>query len=119
MPALKKLLACIKISGSSSVIDFKDDHNSTLFFMLQIYSQGLLFKPSNKSTSEFRLSTSKYPAVVLIPNNFYYIILHHRIVTSDNISTLGEIDTIITEFNSDLNGFNSTLALVVTWQVCM
>ncbi len=97
--------------------------------MLQIDSGGLVLfgrRPLRMSTSEFRLSTSPNPAVVLIPPtnflrlnfNTLLITLNHRIATSANIFTLREVDSIITEFNGDLNGFNSTLVLVVTWQVC-
>ncbi len=93
--------------------------------MLQIDSEGLIFFGNQRSNTEYiKLSNSSHPAVFFIPflrrliNGTLDSILYHRIVTSEKFSILREIDSIITEFNRDLDGFNSTMALIATWQVC-
>lgn len=43
------------------------------------------------------------------------VVLEHRIF-SENSTNLGEINSVIFEFNEDIN-FNSTFALVATWIV--
>ncbi len=96
--------------------------------MLQIDSQGLIIFRNQSSrlmnAEDLRLSNSSYPALIIPLNSLRSLIdeeldsiLDYRIVTSENTFILKEIDSIITEFNKDLNGFSSTLALIATWQV--
>lgn len=79
------------------------------------------------------LTSSLYPALLIIPSTAATLsvferprntiigerILHHRIVTSDNGSTLSQINSIIYKFNEDLKDFEATCALITTWEMTL
>ena len=107
---------------------------------MQIDVNGILFRSMPASSShEMSISSSLYPAVLPIPStaeiserihqmfrNFGILIcdvdvtertLHYRIVSPDDQSSLAEIVSVMSQFNSDLTDFEPTTALVATWEI--
>lgn len=97
-------------------------------FLLQIGAEGFLFPGSRRNLATISnldmivLSTSQYPTVITVPQAYTQqiqtqnmIILHYRVVNSE--SDLEELDLVVSNFNSNLQEFHSTLALIATWQI--
>ena len=91
---------------------------------------GILFRNiSARPKDEMNLSSTLYPAVLPIPSTAeisdFMIpevdvterILYYRILSSDNQSSLTEIDSVVSKFNSDLTDFEPTTALIATWKI--
>ena len=89
---------------------------------------------SASSRDEMNISSSLYPAVLPIPSTAdisegklrRYIdsrfevaerILHYRVISSANRSSLAAILSVISHFNSDLTDFEPTTALIATWKI--
>ena len=108
-----------------------------IIITLQIGVNGILFTNiSARSKDEINLTSTLYPAVLPIPStaeisetiprasdflipevDVIERILHYRIVSSDNRSSLTEIDSVLSKFNSDLTDFEPTTALIATWEI--